>query len=247
MRKRVLIFTMLVGLLVDSSVHGTENSCTEAGVPEATKALVDEAKELATTMIIPENKHKEEGEKRAEESNALYRSQKFQDKVKGYETCEGLVPGAKKTKKKIEPKSIFADSEKIYLFLSSSLPDASLQGYMASLDGLTEIVPVMQGMVGGMQDQEKMADWYNKVLKNDLTCQDTVNEQCTRYQVAIKINPTLFDKYNISEVPALVYTNGDEILQIQGDVGIVALLDRVNQEAKSPGITGLIAKIRESR
>jgi len=92
-----------------------------------------------------------------------------------------------------------------------------------------------------------MADWYNKVLKNDLTCQDTVNEQCARYQVAIKINPTLFDKYNISEVPSLVYTNGDEIFQIQGDVGIVALLDRVNQEAKSPGITGLIAKIRGSR
>jgi len=247
MRKEIIIFTMLVGLLIVSLVQGTDISCAEVSLPEETNALVDEAKELAKTMVIPENKHQEEGKKRAEESNALYRSQKFQDKVKGYETCEGLVPGTQKIKMKTEPAGILTDSEKIYLFLSSSIPDASLQGYMASLDGLAEIVPVMRGMVGGMQDQEKMADWYNKVLKNDLTCQDTVDEQCPRYQVAIKINPTLFEKYNISEVPALVYTNGDEIFQIQGDVGIVALLDRVNQEAKSPGITGLIAKIRGSR
>jgi conjugal transfer pilus assembly protein TrbC len=242
MRRHIFIFTMLVGLLFGSSVHGTENSCTSSSVPEATRALVEEAGELAKTMVIPENKHWEEGKKRAEDSNAVYRSKKFQEKVQGYENYEGLVPGSKMIME-TKPKDILTNSEKIYLFLSSSIPEASLRGYMASLDGVTEIVAVMQGMVGGMQDHEKMADWYNKVLKNDPACQDRLNEQCTRYQVEIKINPTLFDKYSISEVPALVYIQGDEIVQIQGDVGLVTLLEKVNQEAKSPGVNGLIAKI----
>jgi hypothetical protein len=35
--------------------------------------------------------------------------------------------------------------------------------------------------------------------------------------------------------------------QVQGDVGLNTLLEKVNQEAKSPGMTALIARIRGSR
>ena len=56
-----------------------------------------------------------------------------------------------------------------------------------------------------------------------------------------------FRQYEITEVPALVYVRGNEIYQVQGDVGLNTLLEKVNQEAKSPGMTALIARSSGSR
>jgi len=247
----------LVGLA--GSVHS--GSCSDTVASEETRALaesdavqkaMEKARELARTMTIPENKHKEAGQKAAEESNAVLRSQEFQDKVKEYENWEDIVPGAKKAQKEQKEKGILADSEKVYLFLSSSIPAASFNGYMASLDGAPEIVPAMYGMVGGLNKENKKerVAWWRNVLKKDTTCkepEDPGKTPCDLIKPNIAIKPKLFRQYDITGVPALVYVRGDEIYQVQGDVGLGNLLEKVNQEAKSPGMTALIARIRGSR
>jgi len=264
---------MLAGLvaLTGSSVQGAE-SCPDTIASDETKSLVEKAKEqagaqgvidseatqkametareLAKTITIPENKHSAAGKKAAEETNAVCRSKAFQDKVNGYENWEDLVPGvkAKRANKEQEAKGILADSEKIYLFLSSSIPEASFQGYMAYLDGVPEIVPVMKGIVGGLskENKKKRVKWWSKVLKKDTTCKEPEarsEARCEKFKIPITIKPAIFNQYEITEVPALIYTRGDEIFQIQGDVGIVTLLEKVNQEARSSSVTRLIAKI----
>jgi hypothetical protein len=263
---------MLAGLVgfAGSSVQGAESSCSDTISPDETKVLVEKvkeqardqgvidseatkkametARELAKTITIPENKHNAAGKKSAEETNAVYRSKAFQDKVNGYENWEDLVPGSKKAKKEQEAKGTLADSEKIYLFLSSSIPEASFQGYMAYLDGVPEIVPVMKGIVGGLSKENKRerVKWWSKVLQKDTTCKEPEarsEARCEKLKIPITIKPAIFNQYEITEVPALIYTRGDEIFQIQGDVGIVTLLEKVNQEAKSLSVNGLIAKI----
>ena len=116
---------------------------------------------------------------------------------------------------------------------------------MAYLDGVPEIVPVMKGIVGGLSKENKKerVKWWSKVLKKDTTCEKTPVEPCDLIKPAVSIKPALFNQYSITEVPALIYDRGDEIFQIQGDVGIVTLLEKVNQEAKSSSVNGLIAKI----
>jgi len=263
---------MLAGLVgfAGSSVQCAESSCSDTIASDETKAFVEKAKEhageqgiidseatkkametareLAKTITIPENKHSAAGKKAAKETNAVYRSKAFQDKVNGYENWEDLVPGAKKAKKEQEAKDILADSEKIYLFLSSSVPEASFQGYMAYLDGVPEVVPVMKGIVGGLSKENKRerVKWWSKVLKKDTICKEPEarsEARCEKFKIPITIKPAIFNQYEITEVPTLIYTRGDEIFQIQGDVGIVTLLEKVNQEAKSSSVTRLIAKI----
>jgi hypothetical protein len=277
MRKQFSLI-IVVGLIslagLSGSVQGGETSCSDTVAPDEAKALVEQAneqareqditdseavkkamkkaRELAKNMTIPENRHKEAGQKAAEKTNAVYRSQEFQDKVKGYENWEDLVPGAKKAKKEQKGKGILADSEKVYLFLSSSIPEASFQGYMASLDGVPEIVPTMYGIVGGLgkeMKKERVA-WWRKVLKKDITRKEPETPDkspCDLIKPSIAIKPQLFRQYEITEVPALVYVRGDEIYQVQGDVGLNTLLKKVNQEAKSPGMTALIARNRRIR
>ena len=239
---------MLAGLVgfAGSSVQCAESSCSDTIASDETKAFVEKAKEhageqgiidseatkkametareLAKTITIPENKHSAAGKKAAKETNAVYRSKAFQDKVNGYENWEALVPGAKKAKKEQEAKDILADSEKIYLFLSSSVPEASFQGYMAYLDGVPEVVPVMKGIVGGLSKENKRerVKWWSKVLKKDTICKEPEarsEARCEKFKIPITIKPAIFNQYEITEVPALVYTRGDEIFQIFQTLG----------------------------
>jgi len=266
----------LVGLvgLTGSSAQGTEGSCTdtvasdetrvlveksqeqarEQGIidSEATKKAMEQARKLAETMTIPENIHKEAGIKAAEKTNADFRKPEFQQKLADEFNRQAdlfLPESRKNTIKEQTAKSTLAETEKVYLFLSSSIPEASFQGYMAYLEGVPEIVPVMKGMVGGLgkENKKERVKWWSKVLKKDTTCEKTAEKPCDLIKPAVSIKPALFYQYSITEVPALIYDRGDEIFQIQGDVGILTLLEKVNQEAKSPGLTGLIAKVRGSR
>ena len=268
--RRQLIIIILVGLVVGLSVQGAECSCSAKTVPalppdllekararaviddEATRNAMDTARELAKTMTIPENIHKEAGVKAAEKTNADFRKPEFQQKIADEfnRQVNLFIPERGKNKQKEqEAQGILAETEKVYLFLSSSVPEASFQGYMAYLDGLPEIVPVMKGMVGGLgkESTKERVQWWSKVLKKDTSCEKTPEEPCDLIKPAISIKPALFNQYGITEVPALVYHRGDEIFQIQGDVGIVTLLEKVNQEAKSRSLTALIAKVSGNR
>jgi len=267
---------MLAGLVVGLSalsafaVQGDECSCSDKTVPalpptlfgkareqaviddEATRKAMDTARELATTMTIPENIHKEAGIKAAQKSNADFRKPEFQQKIADEfnRQADLFIPESRRNiQKEPETKGILAENEKVYLFLSSSIPEASFQGYMVYLEGVPEIVPVMKGMVGGLGKEHKKerVQWWSKVLKKDTTCEKTSAEPCDLIKPDISIKPSLFNQYGITEVPTLIYDRGDEIFQIQGDVGIATLLEKVNQEAQSPSLTAFITKVRGTR
>jgi conjugal transfer pilus assembly protein TrbC len=219
---------------------------------DAARKVMDKARELAKAMTLPENIHKEAGIKAAQKSNADFRKPEFQQKIADELNRQKdlFLPESRRVKQQEQAaKVIFAETEKVYLFLSSSIPEASFQAYMASLEGVPEIVPVMQGMVGGLgkEHKEERAQWWGKVLQKDPTCEKALEKPCELIKPAISVKPALFKQYSVTEVPALVYDRGDGIYHIQGDVGIVTLLEKVNQEAKSPGLTAVITKIRGSR
>jgi len=267
---------MLTGLVVGLSplsafaVQGDDCSCSAEVSPalppalldkareqaaiddEATRKAMDKARELAKGMTISENIHKEAGIKAAQKTNAEFRKPEFQQKMADEFNRQAnlFIPESRRVKQKEQAAKVtLAENEKVYLFLSGSIPEPSFQGYMASLEGVPEIVPVMMGMVGGLgkENKEDRVQWWSKVLQKDITCEKTSEVPCELIKPAFSIKPALFKQYSITEVPALIYDRGDEIFHIQGDVGIVTLLEKVNQEAKSPGLTAFIAKIRGTR
>jgi type-F conjugative transfer system pilin assembly protein TrbC len=147
-----------------------------------------------------------------------------------------------------------SNAEQLYLFVSSSVPLNTLRNYAAMIDRACagEIIMVLRGFVGGMKKIRPTMEFIGEVLKKNPGC-NLAKEKCDSYQVNIQVDPQLFQRFGIEEVPALVYlqTGADaaEVTQaepiiIYGDAGLDYLLERINQEAKNAELNTLIAALR---
>jgi len=156
-----------------------------------------------------------------------------------------------------------SNSPQLYLFVSSSVPLTTLRNYAAMIARARtgQVFMVLRGFVGGMQEIRPTMEFIGEILKKDQdpAC-DLMKEKyparghkCDSYQVNIEIDPLLFQRFAIDEVPALAYlpvsesdTAGKqaEPLIVKGDAGLDYLLERINREAKSADLNRLIAALR---
>ena len=153
-----------------------------------------------------------------------------------------------------QPAVTAANAERVYLFISSSVPLTTLRNYAAMIDRVRtgQVIMVLRGFVGGMKKIRPTMEFIAEILKKDLT-RDFTKEQCDSYQVNIQIDPQLFQRFGIEDVPALAYlpiSGGDaeekqaEPIIINGDASLDYLLERINREVKSADLNTLIAALR---
>lgn len=218
---------------------------------DSVSRVMDQARKDGAEMTLPVNKHHEKGLKAAKETANRYYSPEFQEKLQ----CEqkrlkeevfadfvGQPPAAEE-KKQVPGK--LAAEEKVFLFISSSMPDETVQAYLEAIAQADEpnLVALMRGFVPG-----KRGKYLIRIIKKDLSCEDQVNPKriCERYEVPIKLAPSLFEKYGITQVPAVVYESGEDAWKISGDSALDYLLDRINRDAHKKSLEGLISTIRGS-
>ena len=209
-------------------------------------------------MNLPVNRYQKDGMKAAERTSKLFHSPAFQERIQCEQQRlekEVFADFTKPWKKKIrqraakqkEPVGNLAAGEKVFLFISSSVPDETVHAYIVDLDKAADpnVSLVMRGLVGGIAKAraKKGQSYFSRIMKKELDCPRT-QTPCERYQVPILLKSSLFTKYGITRVPAVAYEHDNDIFLIQGDAGLGYLLERINREVRSKGLTGLIKKIR---
>jgi len=224
-------------------------------VRNTVSAILDKAKEDGEKMALPENEYAGEGLSLARKAAETFNSPDFQERIQceqerlEEEVFGDYIASWKKKEKSADGQSrqteSLADSEQVYLFFSSSMPDETVHAYLSAISdaGEPKVTPVMRGFVGGMADIQASTEYFRRILKQDLSCQDT-REPCQRYQLEIKLKSPLFAQYGISRVPSVVYENQGLGYLVQGDAGFDYLLELINREANSQGLTKLIRKMR---
>ena len=147
---------------------------------------------------------------------------------------------------KTQDNSTLTAQESVYLFISSSLPEAVMNRYLIDIGrtGEQRMVPVLFGLSQGLAGKRLNADYFSRVMQADPGCRDTPESPCHRLEVPLKVNPGLFSRYNISEVPALVYDNGQDSWSIYGDTELAYLLKKVGKVANSPALAGISTRLR---
>ena len=145
-----------------------------------------------------------------------------------------------------------APDERVYVFISSSVPRATLSAYARSLDRLKDprVAMVMRGCVGGCSKIMPTVGFLREVL---------MPSEEEQYAVDVLIDPMLFRFYTIRSVPTIVYarnvspdlpeaSEGSEenmktkpvSYAIRGDVSLAYALDTINREAGSRGLARLV-------
>ncbi|MBI5327453.1 MAG: hypothetical protein HZB80_04045 [Deltaproteobacteria bacterium] len=186
----------------------------------------------------------------AKEIEEFQKKKIIKDKQEGNEGNEDLDT--------VEGKKILAEGERVYIFISSSVPIATLRNYASAMNILQEenITMVMRGFVDGMKKMHPTLDFVRKIIVvNDKECKQ---EKCETYKANIMIEPRLFSRFNIDNVPAIVYDRGaaadnyditpvdDSYYVVYGDTSIDGAIEIINKEAKTDSLPHLIKKIRGS-
>ena len=166
-------------------------------------------------------------------------------------------------------KKFLAEDERVYLFFSSSMPEATLRTYLAALDKPRDplAVMVMRGFVGGAEKIKPTTDFMQRILAKDPACipQQKQDQNCETYLAEVQIDPLLFKRFNVQKVPTVVFARGvkniaglgqvsegdGENFQVgdwwalEGDAALDGMLERINKEAKSPTLTAFVKALRK--
>jgi type-F conjugative transfer system pilin assembly protein TrbC len=233
--------------------------------------FLEKAAELGRKIEIPKNRHETQGREEAQKTADYFQSEAFREKY------EAEVERLKTTVFKETLESYYGDAaagksgtkggalpgnERIYLFVSSSVPIQTLCNYARDLDRLKDpnVFMVMQGFVGGMKYLKPTLAFVREVIAPDAVCNDRAT--CKSRRVAIKIDPILFRRYGIDRVPAIVYVPDVRITDsslsegmaenvktgehytLYGDASLEHVLEVFQKESKSRSIALLIESLK---
>lgn len=152
-------------------------------------------------------------------------------------------------------------NEKIFIIISSSLKNETIKNYFKILENVnTDITFVLRGVIGTPKKIMPTISYINDLLiKNP-----SKNNKPDKYSFNIEINPKITRRFNIKQVPAVLFIKNynpvvqeykdvigspdkDEFYWIAyGEASIDYALEQINKKAKSDGIKRLLKAMKKS-
>jgi type-F conjugative transfer system pilin assembly protein TrbC len=248
--------------------HAAVAQDTQASIKIVQEAL-EKAKKMKKHITVP---GVDKNNRAAQEAARTFYSPEYQNKIgqeierlKNTLFADTFKDQKKQPLSKPAPGSRYflMPDERIYVFISSSVPVETLRNYAADLDRLRDphVTMVMRGFVKGMKLIKPTLDFIRKVIVKDPDC-DITAQKCDAYRVTINIDPLLFRRYGINQVPAIVYANGVSLVDagqsegikenapvsdaymLSGDVSLAYALEKINREAHSPELEAVLRQLR---
>jgi type-F conjugative transfer system pilin assembly protein TrbC len=233
---------------------------------------MQKAKEAAKSMVKPQNVYQKEGEQQAQAVDDFYNSPGFQKKVADFmeKLQKDLAPAGVNVKEYYKDAAKDAagvklsSSERLYIFISTSVPVSTLREYVkdAVVLGARNIVFVLRGGVGGLTALGPTAKFKYQCVSDDPSC-DLSSGKCKVHNVAFQIDPFLFRKYAIESVPAIVYVpaiavadrnvsegrdgnvkEGD-FYTVYGDASLGFVLEQIEKATNSSHVKDLVKALRK--
>lgn len=252
-----------VKVVVDG-IFWKETDVEGLSVPDLADSLA-KADRLAERMAIPKNRNEREMTNLAGTLDSYYHSDDFQLRLKSEsERIKGELFGGATVKfypdsKPTVIRGKLGNDERIYVFVSSSMPLSTIRNYAASVARLGDpnVVLVMRGFVEGMTKIQPTIRFIGSVLQRNLDCNPTEGE-CEMMPASLAVDPLLFRRYGIDRVPAVVYARGvkaeDAALSegdskntsigenhtVYGDARLEYLIEQIQRETGSRTLADLL-------
>ena len=117
------------------------------------------------------------------------------------------------------------NKEKLYIFISFSMPDSMIKNYFSESQNLlnknTDIVFVLRG-------------FYKNSFKETTAKIATLTQNNNNKPLGIIVDPILFQRYNVQQVPTIIKEYKDSTYdEIEGSITIKYSLDKFEEEDKN--------------
>lgn len=166
MSGRLLAVALIISLFQGERVVWAE---VVKAVGEQVEKIVEQAQATAETMHLPENAHNDKGQEAARQSVEKLKAPAFQEQVRcQMERIQQSGPQQEQAMK-TQDNSTLTPQESVYLFLSSSVPEAMVNRYLIDVNraGEQRIVPVLFGLPQGLEGKRVNADYFSRVMQAD--------------------------------------------------------------------------------
>ncbi len=233
------------------------------------RTLMKNSTTMENTTRIEANRFSEEGEKRAKALNQLLQSDEYQARIKDetnrikQDVFHLPVASTSGEEGNNGRRRHLSSQERVYLFISSSIPMATLRNYISDLDriGDANITIVLRGFINGMKQAGPTLQFVSEMMVKDPSCR-VKESQCPARNINLVVDPLLFRKYSIIQVPALVYVpsqasqdpEGSEGIgetpphySLFGDASLEYLLETLHRETKARSIKRLLTAFRKDK
>jgi len=279
-RGKELLITMAILLAALVVINRIEAPVPVSGVDmKNVQDLLERANQQSKRLVVDPRVHDNQAEKAARETAAIYHSRKYKarlqkeiSRLKEQVFSDSMGKDKGISSRKTAENTFLLPDERLYLFISSSMPVSTLRNYAADLDKLKDphISMVMRGFVGGMHLIKPTITFIEKILLKDPTCLpvrrmqtgDASSTQCDVYHVTVNIDPLLYSRYGIKAVPTILYVRGvhsidpgesegiegntsvSDAYMVSGDVSLEYALDTIRKASKSSQIEGILKTLR---
>ena len=261
----MVVLSVVLGDASGSAVMDTPDTRYQLSLPNL-EATLHQANRMAGDMTLPPNRAEAEMKELAGKLDVYYRSPEFQGRLKG-ETARIRNELFGDASARFYPDSVapashgkLGSDERLYLFVSSSLPLRTIRNYAASAARLGDpgIILVMRGFIDGMTKIQPTVSFIGSVLQRDPSC-NPLEGECEMQPVNFVVDPLLFRRYGIDRVPAVVYARGvkaedsglsegdttntgiAESQTIYGDASLEYLIEQFQRETGSQTLANLLA------
>lgn len=188
---------------------------------DETTRLVDEAVKRAekTKVEIPKNMNPK-GIKAAEKTDEYLKTEAFLERLDEEKKKIKRSFGVQEShlESKINSSSLIPKSDRLYIFISSSVPQKTLMAYIRDMDHLNEpnITLCLRGFVGGMRKVRPTLDFISSMVKKDPSCK---SDHCEFYRANIDIDPLAFRYFEINRVPAVAFAENVNMENVEQSIG----------------------------
>lgn len=257
-----------VDIYIDG-IFWTEQKITDFNLKDI-EDYMDKVEGYKQGLEIPENIHKKQGQEEAEKLSKYFYSEEYQKKLRDEsaglkrEMFNEALKGYYSDAKPLDISGNLGFNQRIYIFISSSIPIETIRNYVRDVDkiGDRNIVFIMRGFIDGMKYIKPTMNFIAKTILKDTDC-NLMREECETYNVSFEIDPLLFKRYQISSVPAFVYVEHIDVMDIDmsegekenvsasnyytvyGDASLEHIFDVLLKATKSPSIEGLLLTLKK--
>lgn len=232
---------------------------------ELEKKLQENKREYQKHIPQKENKNTEQMKKEAQKSYREFQQkvmpevEKWKDRMK-YDGERLVINGGnikQKNEKEEGMREFLKKDERLYIFVSSSIPKTTLRNYARSIDKLREpnIQMVLRGCIGGCTKLMPTAQFIQEIIA------PSKDEELAAEFI---IDPMLFRHYKIQRVPAIVFASGVTAADLEasegmpenlkgtpkayiiyGDVSLDFALEKIYAKTNNSGVQSMLKELRK--